>query len=185
MGMVLVAALETFIGLTLITGRFLGLGLLALGGPWSDSSPRSCSSPAICSAEPDTGGAVHPEGHRAGSRCACRRRGATPCSRQSARSLTGVNIRHGRAAAVAPGGSLCRHEVSRKYVLRRMTARLPGPTVDIQPLCERPGSGRKAGAPHDPEPHTHLLHRSDPGWFHRRTRGRRSDRSRRVLAADR
>lgn len=32
LGMVLVATLETFIGLTLITGRFLGLGLLALGG---------------------------------------------------------------------------------------------------------------------------------------------------------
>lgn len=32
LGMVLVAALETFIGLTLVTGRFLGLGLLALGG---------------------------------------------------------------------------------------------------------------------------------------------------------
>lgn len=31
-GMVLVATLETFIGLTLVTGRFLGVGLLALGG---------------------------------------------------------------------------------------------------------------------------------------------------------
>lgn len=32
LGMVFVAALETFIGLTLVTSRFLGLGLLALGG---------------------------------------------------------------------------------------------------------------------------------------------------------